>query len=225
MLHTPHPPRTNRRPCIGLAALVLCALAVAPLPAAAQALGRYVGTIKISYGEDSTAQRWAMQAVAKVMIPVTRGDKDRSFAQYEDPDEKNSTLLVTQYTTHRRAASPDTGGRISTNDCTLTRAVELPLGLFGSLVIDHKSKSYHMMFIAGSSQTLELDCVDSETGKHREDQIVDFTLGTHEAGVNFPGLPYTDAAHLMAKHTMVLGPGGTSRHVETVQEWDLQLQR
>lgn len=225
MLHTPRPLHAPWRRHAALAGLLLCALAVAPLPAAAQALGRYVGTVKISYGEGGTVQRWAMQAVAKVMIPVTRGDKDRSFAQYEDPDEKASTLLVTQYTTHRRAASPDTGGRISTNDCTLTKPVELPLGLFGGLVIDHKSKRYHMMFVAGSSQTLKLDCVDSESGKHREDQVVDFTLGTHEAGVNFPGLPYTDAAHLTAKHTMVLGPGGTSKHVETVQEWDLQLQR
>lgn len=99
-----------------------------------------------------------------------------------------------------------------------------PLGLFGGLVIDHKSKSCHMVLIAGSSQTLELDCVESETGKHREDQIVDFTLGTHEVGVNFPGLPCTDAAYLTAKHTTVLGPGSTSEHVETVQAWDLQLQ-
>lgn len=59
-----------------------------------------------------------MQAVAKAMIPLTRSDKDLGFAQYEDPDEKNSTLLITQYTTHRRpaplipvAASPPTTAR------------------------------------------------------------------------------------------------------------------
>jgi hypothetical protein len=51
------------------------------------------------------------------------------------------------------------------------------------------------------------------------------SLGTHEAGLAFAGLPLTDPARLVAKHAMVPGPGMKDKRAKVEQEWDLQLKR
>jgi hypothetical protein len=82
------------------------------------------------------------------------------------------------------------------------------------------------MYIAlVATKSAKVDCIHSRSGAFKKDHLVGMALGTHEVGIAETELPFTDPARLVAKHSMVPGPGMKSKAARVEQEWDLQLRR
>lgn len=218
------PARTGARRTVACAAGLL-GLTLLPAMAAAQdPLGTYAGTIDVTYSESNRLRRTTLSGVVRIKLPLTGSDASFDRADTEDAPAQASIKLM-QMEVFETAGSPDSAGRIYTDTCTLKAPIEVPLEMLGGLGVDKKKKTYIMHILLGSKDDVTLDCVESVTGPHKRKEAVQLLVGTHEVGTLFAGLPFTDAAHLAATHSMVPGPGMTSNNVKSEQKWDLRLER
>ena len=165
-----------------------------------------------------------LRGVVQASLPLTRVD-DRYFSAELDGPPAQASMRLAEMETFQTAGAPDSAGRIYTDTCKLAAPVEVPLGVFGGLVVDRREKAARMNILFSSLDEVTLDCVHSVSGPHKGRVTVSFSVGTHENGVLYEGLPIADPAHLVVTHAMVPGPGMTSDDIRSEQKWDLRLER
>jgi hypothetical protein len=214
----------NARVCL-LAFASAVGLAVSPIAAHAQAgkHGAYVGTAKISYKEGEPPNPLEIRSEVKITIPLTSVGARSAMADL-DASGAPATMKVTHFETSQRFP-PDASGKIHSISCKLAAPAEIPVMAQGTMDLDYRKKTYSMFIALLGMKDVTLDCVHSGAGPSKRQQGVAVSLGTHEAGQAFGGLPYTDPARLVAKHTMVPGPQMKDKRVRVDQEWELQLKR
>lgn len=207
------------------AAWWLPGLALAPALAVAQGMaGAYAGTIDVTYSEGNRLSRTTLRGMVQIRLPLTRSDADFDGADTDHPGAK-ARMKLTQMEFVETSGSPDSAGRIYTDTCTLPAPVEVPLAMLGGLGVDKKKKTYIMNILLSSPDEVTLNCTHSVTGPHKRRRGVQVNVGTNEAGTLYAGLPFIDAAHLAATHSMVPGPGMASHNMKIEQKWDLRLER
>jgi hypothetical protein len=205
---------------------VASAIGLASWPAAAHAQGKhgaYVGTAKIAYQEGEPPKHLEIRGVVKITIPLTSADARTAMADL-DASGAPATMQVTQFETSQRTP-PDASGRIHTITCKLAAPTDVPMMAQGTMELDYRKKTYSMFIALLGMKDVTLDCMHSSAGPSKRQQGVAVSLGTHEAGLAFAGLPLTDPARLVAKHSMVAGPAMKDKRARVEQEWDLQLKR
>jgi hypothetical protein len=183
-------------------------------------LGSYVGTATILSTETSGKNRSQTRATVKVTIPVTNAGGSGTSAEVDDVDKPSATASITELTSTREETSRGADGKFATESCKLSKPVDLPMNVQGSLSLDHRKKTYTVFIAMVGLKQFPVDCVHSQSGAHKKQVGAAFALGTHDPSQAPVSLPYTDPARLVAKHKLVVG--GTTT-IE--QEWVFQLQR
>jgi len=183
--------------------------------------GAYAGTAKITYSEGTPPNHVLYRADVKITIPLTSA----TMGELDDVDKPSATARITHIETSQRDTAPDSGGKINTVTCKLAAPVEVPLMAQGTLNLNPRKKTYWMYIALIATKPAKIDCVHSRSGAFRRDHLVGMAMGTHEVGIATAVLPFTDPARLVAKHSMVPGPGMKSKAARVEQEWDLQLRR
>jgi hypothetical protein len=208
-----------------LAVASAAGLACSPIAAHAQAgkHGAYVGTAKIAYKEGEPPNPLEIRGEVKITIPLTSASARSAMADL-DVSPAQATMRVTHFETAQRFP-PDASGKIHSISCKLAAPAEIPMMAQGTMDLDYRKKTYSMFIALLGMKDVTLDCMHSAAGPSKRQQGVAVSLGTHEAGLAFAGLPYADPARLAAKHTMVAGPQMKDKRVTVQQEWDLSLKR
>lgn len=214
-------PRDAVRAATGACGAAVLAVLLLAGHGVALAQGAYVGSIEVRYNEGN---RLKLRGVVQASLPLTRAD-DRYFSAELDGPPAQASVRLAEMETFQTAGAPDSAGRIYTDTCKLAAPVEVPLGVFGGLVVDRREKAARMNILFSSLDEVTLDCVHSVSGPHKGRVTVSFSVGTHENGVLYEGLPIADPAHLVVTHAMVPGPGMTSDDIRSEQKWDLRLER
>jgi hypothetical protein len=204
---------------VAAAALALAALTSGAVLAQGKNLGSYSGTIEVSTSSTELTYR----AVAKVRMPVSVRRDTRIEAEFLAGEAPDASVMVSQWETFHRETSADSGGQFNTLKCTLAAPAEIPMSSTGVLNVDLKKKTHAMSVILLSRQNLTFNCVHSRSGAHKRKLGIALTLGTGEPGMHFEKqLPFSDPAHLAAKHTLV-PPAGTGMSGPISQAWELKL--
>ncbi len=208
---------------------VACAVGLASwaptLHAQAGKHGAYVGTAKITYSEGEPPNHVLYRGEVKITIPLVSASARSARGELDDVAKPSATAQITHLEKSQRATAHDSAGRINTTTCKLAAPAEVPMMVQGGLDVDYRKKTYGMYFALLSVKEVALDCAHSTSGPFKKKEGVILSLGTHEAGLDHPGLPFTDPARLVAKHSMVAGPGMKDKRAKVEQEWDLQLRR
>jgi hypothetical protein len=187
--------------------------------AQSKSLGSYAGTIEVSTSSPELSYR----ARAKVKMPVSDRRGTRIEAEFLAGEAPDASVLVSQWETFRRDASADSGGQFNTLKCSLAAPAEIPMSSTGVLNVDLKKKTHAMSVTLVSRQDLPFNCVHSRSGAHKRKLGIALTLGTGAPGAHFEKqLPFSEPAHLAAKHTLVPPPGANVSSPIS-QAWDLKL--
>lgn len=182
-------------------------------------LGSYAGSIELSTSSPELTYR----AVAKVRMPVSDRRGSRIEAEFLAGEAPDASVMVSQWETFRREKSADSGGQFNTLKCSLAAPAEIPMSSTGVLNVDLKKKTHAMSVALVSRQELTFNCVHSRSGTHKKKLGIALTMGTGAPGAHFEKqLPFSDPAHLAAKHVLVPPPdAGVSSPIS--QAWDLKL--
>lgn len=209
--------------------VVLAVLATAALPGAAHAqsknLGSYVGTIDVTgtqHGPEVT-----YRARVKISMPVSDRSGSDITAEFLAGEAPNASVLVSQWDSFHRSTSADSGGQFNTVTCKLAAPAEIAMTATGVLNVDLRKKKHTMSLVllsAGAGGELAFNCTHSRSGPYKKKGGVAFTLGTGAPGrQDETQLPFTDAAHLTAKHTMMPMAETQGQYGPIVQQWELKL--
>lgn len=183
-------------------------------------LGTYAGTIEVSTSSAGLSYR----AVAKVRMPVSDRRATRIEAEFLAGEAPDASVTVSQWETFHRDTSADSGGQFNTLKCSLAAPAEIPMSSTGVLNVDLKKKTHAMSLALVGKRNLAFNCVHSRSGAHKRNLGIALTMGTGAPGMHFEKqLPFSDPAHLAAKHVLVPPPGaGVSSPIS--QAWDLKLE-
>jgi hypothetical protein len=206
--------------------LAVAVLAGAGMTGAAHAqpknLGAYTGTIEVSQASPGLTYR----ASVKVTLPVSESDKSSISAEFLSGEAPMASVRVSQWDTFMREKSADSGGQFNTFACSLAAPVDIPMTATGVLNVDLKAKKHSMSVTLLSTKDLPFNCKHSRSGASKAMKGIALSLGT-----GFPGmqgetqLPFTDAARLAAKYTLMPNAETKGQTGPIVQEWDLKLAR
>lgn len=187
--------------------------------AQAKNLGTYAGTIELSTASPELTYR----ALAKVKMPVSDRRATRIEAEFLAGEAPDASVLVSQWETFHREKSADSGGQFNTLKCSLAAPAEIPMSSTGVLNVDLKKKTHAMSVTLTSRKDLPFNCVHSRSGPHKRKLGIALTMGTGAPGAHFEKqLPFSEPAHLAAKHTLV-PPAGAGVSSPISQAWDLKL--
>jgi hypothetical protein len=92
----------------------------------------------------------------------------------------------------------------------------------GVLNIDFNAKEYMLSMTLVSIENVKFDCVNSRSGPYKKEQAVTLYIGTSVPG-EFAPLPFTDAAHLTARYTLM--PTAETKGESIAQVWKMDLTR
>ena len=206
-------------------ALLLPFLALAGPAAHAQpkSLGKYTGTIEVS-GTQHGPEVTYKATVKALTLPVSERKESWINAEFLAGEAPNATVLVTQWDSFHREKHADSGGQFNTRTCKLAAPVEIPMSVTGVLNVDLKKKRHSMSLVLLGMKDVAFNCVHSRSGASKEKGGVGFALGTGVPGSqDETQLPFTDAAQLSAKYTLVPAGGYEKQYGPVVQEWNLKL--
>ena len=211
-----------------LACVIAAGAASALISRAAEAqparLGAYTGTVKLQGTEVSPKVTYSV--TAKVTLPVSQRDKSSVTAEFLAGEAPNSTVTISQWDQSFTEKSADSGGQFNTWSCSLAAPVEVPMTTTGVLNVDLKKKTHSMSVTLLSTKEVAFNCTHSRSGPYKKKMGVALTFGTGAPGAQSETeLPFTDAAHLAARYTLMPTAETKKQYGPIVQEWDLQLAR
>lgn len=204
-------------------------LAVLAVPAAAQAgrYGTYHGTVKVSGTEREGETKLAVyEATIEIAIPVNDGSTSTKVLEISDVERPSGRVTVTKYELEERNASPDSDGKYTSWKCRLDGQVTVPAMAQGVLNISPGSGTYSTYVALVSTEPVPLSCVNSRTGAYRRSEGMTFFFGTNEpSAIPYTELPFTDAARIVGRHTLVPEYEMKDTHLPQAQEWQFVLRK
>lgn len=207
-------------------ALVLVAAAASPALVQAQSgkLGAYAGTINVSGTE--IGPQVIYRATVKLSLPVTERNSRSITADFLTEDAPNASVLISQWDSSFKEKSADSDGKFSSWTCALAAPVEIPMKPTGILTVDLDKKKHELSLTLLSTQEVAFNCVHSRSGAYKKKQAVSLYIGTGAPGMqSMTQLPFSDAARLSAKYTLMPTTETKGKYGPIVQEWDLRLAR
>ena len=207
-------------------ALTVAALACTGITGAAQAqpknLGSYTGTFEVSHSTPEVTYRGR----GKVSMPVSERDGSSITAEFLAGEAPNASVLVSQWDTYRKETSADSGGQFNVTTCSLAAPTEIPMSATGVLNVDLKKKKHALSLTLLTTKDLAFNCKHSRSGPYKTKQGVALYVGTGFPGMHYETqLPFSDAARLNAKYTLMPNAQTKGQTGPIVQEWDLKLER
>ena len=184
-------------------------------------LGSYQGTIKVSGTEVDPQVSYS--ASVEISLPVTDRDDDSITAEFLSGEAPNATVLISQWDESHTEKSAGSDVKFASYKCKLAAQQEIPMTPTGVLYADLEDKTHTLSLTLLGTVDVELDCVHSTSGAYKEKKGIMLYTGTGSPGMQDEHpLPFSDAAHLTAKYTLV--PGAAEGNLgPIVQEWDLRL--
>jgi len=215
-----------RREAIGIA-LAVAALGWGGMSASASAqsknLGAYTGTIDVSQTHPALTYR---ARVVKVTMPVSSRDGSRIEAEFLAGEAPDAAVLVSQWDTYHKETSADSGGQFNVRTCSLAAPTEVPMTATGVLNVNLKEKKHALSLTLVSTRELAFNCKHSRSGAYKHKGGIALNMGTGVPGMHYETqLPFSDAGHLAAKHTLMPNAQTKGQTGPIVQEWDLVLAR
>jgi hypothetical protein len=184
-------------------------------------LGTYSGTISATGTEVDPKVSYRVRA--KVSLPVTERKGSSVTAEFLAGEAPNSTVLISQWDSSQTEKSPDSGGQYNSWSCSLAAPVEIPMTTTGVLNVDLKTKKHAMSITLVSTRDVAFNCKHSRSGPYKKNAGIALTLGTGAPGMQYETqLPFSDAARLTAKHTLMPTAATRAQYGPVIQEWDLQ---
>jgi len=205
-------------------ALVVCFGLTGVAGAQSKNLGSYVGTIEVSgtqFGPEVT-----YRARVKVNLPVSERNGSSISAEFLGGEAPNATVLISQWDESHTEKSADSGGQFNSYSCTLAAPTEIPMTATGVLNVDLKAKKHTLSLTLLSTKDLAFNCKHSRSGPYKRTKGIALTMGTGAPGMqNQVQLPFSDAAHLTAKYTLMPNAETKRQYGPINQDWDLKLTR
>lgn len=198
----------------------------APALVLAQAgkLGSYVGTLQVSGTEVSPQVTY--RATIKVSLPVTERDSSSITADFITEDAPNASVQIAQWDSSFTEKSAGSDGKFAHWTCSLAAPVEISMKPTGILNVDLSKKNHELSLTLLSTQDVAFNCVHSQSGAYKKKQGIMLYLGTGAPGAQGKApMPFTDAARLMAKYTLMPTAETKGKYGPIIQEWDLKLAR
>ena len=203
-----------------------CACIFGPAGALAQTgkLGTYTGTIEVTGTEISP--KVSYRASVKVNLPVSSRKTDAVTADFLAGEAPDAIVKISQWDISHTEKSADSGGQFNSYTCALAAPVEIPMTAAGVLDVNLKTKTHALSLTLLSTKDIAFNCKHSRSGAYKKKQGVALHIGTGAPGAQQEKqLPFTDAARLTAKYTLMPTNETKGRNGPIVQEWDLQLAR
>jgi hypothetical protein len=217
----------TRREATGIAlaaAAFVCAGMTGAVQAQSKNLGTYTGAIEVS-GTQSGPEV-AYRARVKVSMPVSSRDGSSINAEFLAGEAPNATVLVSQWDISHKEKSADSGGQFNSYTCSLAAPAEIPMAPTGVLNVNLKAKKHALSLTLLSTKDLDFNCKHSRSGPYKKKGGIALYIGTGVPGMHYETqLPFTDAAHLTAKYTLMPTAETKGQHGPIIQEWDLKLTR
>lgn len=210
---------------IAIAAAV-CASVFGSCVAHAQAskYGAYVGTIQVTGTEISP--KVSYRASVKVTLPVSSRKADAVTAEFLAGEAPDAIVTISQWDISHTEKFADSGGQFNSYTCALAAPVEIPMSATGVLDVNLKAKTHALSLTLLSTREIAFNCKNSRSGAYKKKQGVALYIGTGAPGAHFEKqLPFTDAARLTAKYTLMPTNETKGQYGPIAQEWDLQLTR
>jgi hypothetical protein len=205
-------------------ALATGALSTALVLAQSGKLGSYTGTLQVS-GTEVNPQT-TFRATVKVSLPVTERDSSSITADFITEDAPNASVQIAQWDSSLTEKSVGSDGKFSHWTCTLAAPVEIAMKPTGILNVDLAKKTHELSMTLLSTQEVSFNCVHSQSGAYKKKQGISLYIGTGAPGAQGKApMPFTDAARLTAKYTLMPTAKTRDRYGPIVQEWDLRLAR
>lgn len=187
-------------------------------------LGAYTGTINVTGTEIDP--KVSYRASVKVTLPVTQRDKSSVTAEFLAGEAPNATVLISQWDESQKEKFADSGGQFNSWSCSLAAPVEILMTTTGVLNVDLKAKKHALSITLLSTKDVAFNCMHSRSGAYKKKAGIALTLGTGAPGMHYETqLPFSDAAHLSAKYTLMPTAATKKQYGPIIQEWDLQLAR
>ena len=205
-------------------ALATCALSPTLLLAQSGKLGSYIGTLQVSGTEVSPQVTY--RATVKVNLPVTERDSSSITADFITEDAPNASVQIAQWDSSFTEKSAGSDGKFSHWSCSLVAPVEIAMKPTGILNVDLAKKRHELSLTLLSTQDVAFNCVHSQSGAYKKKQGISLYMGTGAPGAQGKApMPFTDAARLTAKYTLMPTAETKGRYGPIIQEWDLRLVR
>jgi hypothetical protein len=207
---------------MGMAVAVCLSIdGLGPVHAQSNELGSYQGTISITGTEIDPAVSYS--AKIKITLPVTDRDDDSINAEFYSGEAPDATVSITQWNESHTEKSVGTDGKYASYKCELAAPKDIPMMPTGVLDVDLEQSVHMLSLTLLGSVEIDLNCVHSQSGAYKRTKGVALYVGTGTAGMQYEHpIPFTDAAHLAAKYTLVPDPNQTNSG-PIMQEWDLRL--
>ena len=197
-----------------------------PAGALAQAgkLGTYTGTIEVTGTELSP--KVSYRAYVKVNLPVSSRKADAISAEFLSGEAPDAIVKISQWDISHTEKFADSGGQFNSYTCALAAPVEIPMSATGVLDVNLKARTHALSLTLLSTKDIAFNCKNSRSGAYKNKQGVVLVIGTGAPGAQHEKqLPFTDAARLTAKYTLMPTNETKGQYGPIVQEWDLQLAR
>lgn len=186
--------------------------------------GAYVGTIEVTGTELSP--KVSYRASVKVNLPVSSRKTDAVTADFLAGEAPDAIVKISQWDISHTEKSADSGGQFNSYTCALAAPVEIPMTAAGVLDVNLKTKTHALSLTLLSTKDIAFNCKHSRSGAYKKKQGVALYISTGAPGAQHEKqLPFTDAARLTAKYTLMPTNETKGRNGPIVQEWDLQLAR
>ena len=206
-------------------AIAVCAAAFGARVAYAQAgQGAYAGTIQVMGTQ--LGPEVSYRASVKVTLPVSSRKADAITAEFLAGEAPNAIAKITQWDISHTEKSADSGGQFNSYTCALAAPVEIAMSATGVLDVNLKARTHALSLTLLSTKEVAFNCKHSRSGAYKKKQSVSLYIGTGAPGAHVEKqLPFTDAARLAAKYTLMPTSETKRQYGTIVQEWDLQLTR
>jgi hypothetical protein len=166
------------------------------------------------------------RATVKVNLPITERGNNSVTSDFLSGEAPDASVLISQWDSSYKEKSAGSDGKFSSWSCTLAAAVEIPMKPTGILNVDLKRKTHELSLTLLSTQDVAFNCVHSRSGAYKKKEGIALYVGT--GGPGEQGLapqPFSDAARLAAKYTLLPTAATKGQYGPIVQEWDLRLAR
>lgn len=201
---------------------VACACSFGIVQAQSSKLGVYSGTINVSEANPRESYR----ASVKVSLPVTQRGGSSATAEFLAGEAPDATVLISQWDKSFTEKSADSDGKFSSWTCSLAAPIEIPMTPTGVLDVDLTAKTHALSLTLLSTRGIAFNCMHSRSGAYKKEHVVALYIGTGVPGEHYATqLPFSDAARLTAKYTLMPTAATKGEHGPIVQEWDLRLAR
>ncbi len=203
---------------------VACACSSGFVQAESSKFGAYSGTINVS-GTHIDPQV-SYRASVKVSLPVTQRDSTSATAEFLSGEAPTATVLISQWDVSFKEKSAESDGKFSSWTCSLAAPIEVPMMPTGVLNVDLKGKKHALSITLLSIKEVAFNCMHSRSGAYKKSEGLALYIGTGVPGAHYETqLPFSDAARLTAKYTLMPTADTKKEYGPTIQEWDLRLAR